>query len=75
MNERSETERSETSSIQESQSDISLDHSKSTEEVSHKAQEEEEEEEEVDYVHTLEWKHKKKHVFILSDAGKPIYSR
>lgn len=24
---------------------------------------------------TEEWKHKKKHVFILSSAGKPIYSR
>ena len=24
---------------------------------------------------TNEWKHKKKHIFILSSAGKPIYSR
>ena len=32
-------------------------------------------EEELDFVHTQEWKHKHKHVFILSEAGKPIYSR
>ena len=24
---------------------------------------------------TSEWKHQKKHIFILSSAGKPIYSR
>lgn len=30
---------------------------------------------EIDYVHTQEWRNKKKHVFILSKAGKPIYSR
>ena len=34
-----------------------------------------EEEEEVDYVHTLAWKQHRKHIFILSEAGKPIYSR
>lgn len=29
----------------------------------------------LDYVHTEEWKKQKKHIFILSEAGKPIYSR
>ena len=29
----------------------------------------------LDYVHTHEWKAQKKHIFILSEAGKPIYSR
>ena len=33
------------------------------------------EEEEIDFVHTAEWRNKKKHIFILSEAGKPIYSR
>ncbi|CAH1784209.1 unnamed protein product [Owenia fusiformis] len=33
------------------------------------------EEEELDEVHKPEWKGQKKHVFILSEAGKPIYSR
>lgn len=28
-----------------------------------------------DYVNSLEWKEKKKHIFILSSAGKPVYSR
>lgn len=28
-----------------------------------------------DYENTFEWKIKKKHVFILSAAGKPVYSR
>jgi vacuolar fusion protein MON1 len=27
-----------------------------------------------DYLHNMEWLHEKKHVFILSTAGKPIYS-
>ena len=31
--------------------------------------------EEIDYVHRPEWKLHKKHVFILSEAGKPIYCR
>lgn len=68
-------EQSETSSIQESQSstDVSIDHSKSADEVNVPMQDEEEEE--LDFVHTLEWKNKKKHFFILSEAGKPIYSR
>ncbi|BFZ08837.1 hypothetical protein BsWGS_11876 [Bradybaena similaris] len=28
-----------------------------------------------DYVNSLEWKQQRKHIFILSDSGKPIYSR
>lgn len=28
-----------------------------------------------DTVNNLEWKEKKKHIFILSSAGKPVYSR
>lgn len=36
---------------------------------------EEEEEEPVDYVRTPEWRKQRKHIFILSEAGKPIYSR
>ncbi len=31
--------------------------------------------EETEYVHSAEWKGHRKHVFILSQAGKPIYSR
>ncbi|GFR72861.1 vacuolar fusion protein MON1 homolog A-like [Elysia marginata] len=30
---------------------------------------------ETDYVNSLEWKQQKKHIFILSESGKPIYSR
>ncbi|KAH9504805.1 Vacuolar fusion protein MON1 A [Bulinus truncatus] len=30
---------------------------------------------ETDYVNSPEWKQQKKHIFILSDSGKPIYSR
>ncbi|CAL1532083.1 unnamed protein product [Lymnaea stagnalis] len=30
---------------------------------------------ETDYVNSIEWKQQKKHIFILSDSGKPIYSR
>jgi len=32
-------------------------------------------EEETDDVKTPEWRGKRKHVFILSDSGKPVYSR
>lgn len=28
-----------------------------------------------DDVHTEKWKSQKKHIFVLSEAGKPIYSR
>jgi hypothetical protein len=28
-----------------------------------------------DFTNSLEWKEKKKHIFILSSAGKPVYSR
>ncbi|ELT95737.1 hypothetical protein CAPTEDRAFT_164017 [Capitella teleta] len=34
-----------------------------------------EQEEEVEYVHSQEWRQHRKHVFILSQSGKPIYSR
>lgn len=27
------------------------------------------------YIDSAEWKAKKKHIFVLSEAGKPIYSR
>ncbi len=30
---------------------------------------------EVDYVHTAAWRQQRKHFFILSEAGKPIYCR
>lgn len=28
-----------------------------------------------DFVSSFEWKHLKRHIFVLSEAGKPIYSR
>ncbi|XP_054277404.1 protein SAND [Macrosteles quadrilineatus] len=34
-----------------------------------------EEPQEDDYTNSSEWKEKKKHIFILSSAGKPVYSR
>ncbi|OWF35302.1 vacuolar fusion protein MON1 homolog A-like [Mizuhopecten yessoensis] len=34
-----------------------------------------EDEEEIDEVDTQEWRQRKKHVFILSQAGKPVYTR
>ena len=30
---------------------------------------------ELEYVQSDEWKYKRKHVFVLSQSGKPIYSR
>ena len=29
----------------------------------------------IDYTQTAEWKNQAKHIFILSDSGKPVYSR
>jgi hypothetical protein len=31
--------------------------------------------EELDETQTAEWRQKKKHIFILSESGKPVYSR
>ena len=33
------------------------------------------EEEEIDEVNLPAWKNQKRHIFVLSSAGKPIYSR
>lgn len=32
-------------------------------------------EEELDETQTAEWRERKKHIFILSESGKPVYSR
>ena len=29
----------------------------------------------LEYVQSDDWKHQKKHIFVLSQSGKPIYSR
>lgn len=33
------------------------------------------EKDECDELNNPEWKNQKKHIFVLSEAGKPIYSR
>lgn len=33
------------------------------------------EEEESEYVHSASWRNQKRHIFILTEAGKPVYSR
>ncbi len=63
-----------TSDLESNSSQVASD-GKADKKDAEKRMQEFEEEEELDYVHTPEWKLNKKHVFILSEAGKPIYSR